>query len=208
MVLDKIKIWITALLLLGAVTGSLAQNSQVTTAVILNGDTLPHFTLDAANAIGKGRHAARYYRQARRNVRLEYNVRKVYPYARIAASKISEIEYKLAQTNKESERRKIIKEEYAQLMKTFKAPLMRFTITQGRILIRLIYRETNNTSFSHIREYRGAVNAYFWQSIALLFGHNLKADYDPNGEDAEIEAIVRKIQQENYKKNSTFASPR
>ena len=169
MVLDKIKIWITAFLLLGAVTGSLAQNSQVTTAVILNGDTLPHFTLDAANAIGKGRHAARYYR---------------------------------------SERRKIIKEEYAQLMKTFKAPLMRLTITQGRILIRLIYRETNNTSFSHIREYRGAVNAYFWQSIALLFGHNLKADYDPNGEDAEIEAIVRKIQQENYKKNSTFASPR
>ena len=80
------------------------------------------FTLDAANAIGKGRHAARYYRQERRNVRLEYNVRKVYPYARIAASKISEIEYKLAQTNKESERRKIIKEEYAQLMKTFKAP--------------------------------------------------------------------------------------
>ena len=179
MVLDKIKIWITALLLLGAVTGSLAQNSQVTTAVILNGDTLPHFTLDAANAIGKGRYAARYYRQERRNVRLEYNVRKVYPYARIAASKISD-----------------------------KAPLMRLTITQGRILIRLIYRETNNTSFSHIREYRGAVNAYFWQSIALLFGHNLKADYDPNGEDAEIEAIVRKIQQENYKKNSTFASPR
>ena len=104
MVLDKIKIWITAFLLLGAVTGSLAQNSQVTTAVILNGDTLPHFTLDAANAIGKSRHAARYYRQERRNVRLEYNVRKVYPYARIAASKISEIEYKLAQTDKESER--------------------------------------------------------------------------------------------------------
>lgn len=78
-------------------------------------------------------------------------------------------------------------------MKTFKAPLMKLSVTQGRILVRLIYRETNASSFSHIREYKGGVNAYFWQSIALIFGNNLKADYDPYGADAEIEAIVQKI---------------
>lgn len=109
-----------------------------------------------------------------RNIRLEYNVRKVYPYARIAATKVNEIEKKLAGVTKEAEKKKIIKEEYAQLMKTFKAPLMKLSITQGRILIRLIYRETNHSSFAHIREYRGTVNAYFWQSIALLFGNNRK----------------------------------
>ncbi len=111
-----------------------------------------------------------------------------------------EIEQKLAQTKKESERKKIIKEEYALLMKTFKTPLMKLSITQGRILIRLIYRETNHTSFAHIREYRGTVNAYFWQSLALLFGNNLKAGYEPHGEDAEIEEIIQKILQENNKK--------
>lgn len=52
------------------------------------------------------------------------------------------------------------------------------------------------SSFAHIREYRGTVNAYFWQSIALLFGNNLKAAYDPYGEDAEIEEIVQKIVKE------------
>lgn len=85
-------------------------------------------------------------------------------------------------------------------MKTFKTPLMKLSITQGRILIRLIYRETNHTSFAHIREYRGTVNAYFWQSLALLFGNNLKAGYEPHGEDAEIEEIIQKILQENNKK--------
>ncbi len=136
-----------------------------------------------------------YDRYNRRNTRLEYNVRKVYPYALLAAAKINEIEEKLTHTTKESERKAIIREEYARLMKTFKTPLMKLSVTQGRILVRLIYRETNHTSFAHIREYKGAVNAYFWQSLALLFGNNLKAAYDPYGEDAEIEEIVQRIQQ-------------
>ena len=103
------------------------------------------------------------------------------------------VRQKLSAVTREADRKKIIKEEYNQLMKTFKAPLMKLSITQGRILIRLIYRETSHTSFAHIREYRGTVNAYFWQSIALIFGNNLKAAYDPQGEDAEIEEIVQKI---------------
>jgi hypothetical protein len=81
-------------------------------------------------------------------------------------------------------------------MHTFKQPLMKLTVTQGKILVRLIYRETNNTSFNHIKEYKGTVNAYFWQSLALLFGNNLKADYEPNGRDREIEQVVRSIEKE------------
>lgn len=186
------RIYITMLILFYAIVG-IAQNKQVVNTIVRGGDTIPHVWLEQANVIAKGRHAARYFRREKRNLRLEYNVRKVYPYARLAASKVNEIEHKLAQVSKESERRRIIKEEYNQLMKTFKAPLMKLSITQGKILMRLIYRETNHTSFAHIREYRGSVNAYFWQSIALIFGHNLKADYDPEGEDAEIEEIVQKI---------------
>ena len=68
--------------------------------------------------------------------------------------------------------------------------------TQGKILVRLVYRETNNSAFEHIREYKGAVSACFWQGIALLFGNNLKADYEPEGRDREIEEIVRKVDSE------------
>lgn len=173
-----------------------AQQGKVVRTIIRQGDTIPHIWLEEALVQRKIKSDTWLRRQNRRHTRLEYNVRKVYPYALIAAAKVNEIEHKLLQVTKESERKKIIKEEYSQLMKTFKAPLMKLSITQGRILIRLIYRETNHTSFAHIREYRGSVNAYFWQSIALLFGNNLKAAYDPNGEDSEIEEIVQKILQE------------
>lgn len=176
-----------------------AQQREVVRSRIVKGDTIPYVLLDEVIVKSKIHNARWYKRHNQRNVRLEYNVRKVYPYARIAAAKVKEIEDKLTQITRESERRKVVKEEYAQLMKTFKTPLMKLSITQGRILIRLIYRETSHTSFAHIREYRGTVNAYFWQSIALLFGNNLKAAYDPNGEDAEIEEIVQKILAENKK---------
>ena len=145
-------------------------------AILYKGDTIPSLQLPEVVVKAKTRNPAHYRRYNQRLARLEYNVRKVYPYAQIAAAKINEI-----------------KEEYSSLMKTFKAPLMKLSVTQGRILVRLIYRETNASSFSHIREYKGGVNAYFWQSIALIFGNNLKADYDPYGADAEIEAIVQKI---------------
>lgn len=185
----------TAILLLFCTLGSLAQQREVVRAVIYRGDTIPHMRLEEATAFGKGRPATRYRREERRNARLEYNVRKVYPYARLAAEKVLEIDRRIAQVQREADRRKIIREEYNQLMKTFKAPLMKLSINQGRILMRLIYRETQHTSFAHIREYKGAMNAYFWQSLALLFGHNLKAAYDPLGEDAEIEEIVQRILQ-------------
>ncbi len=187
---------IFAILLFFYASNLFAQHSQIVRSIVRQGDTLPHVWLEEVIVKRKTHHTNWYKRQHNRNIRLEYNVRKVYPYARIAATKVNEIEKKLAGVTKEAEKKKIIKEEYAQLMKTFKAPLMKLNITQGRILIRLIYRETNHSSFAHIREYRGAVNAYFWQSIALLFGNNLKAAYDPCGEDAEIEEIVQKILKE------------
>lgn len=189
------RIFITLLVLFCA-NVLVAQNKQVVRTIIRQGDTIPHVWLDQVDVRGKTHNNNWYRRYERRNARLEYNVRKVYPYARIAAEKVNEIERKLAATKKESERRRIVKDEYTELMKTFKAPLMKLSINQGKILIRLVYRETNHTSFAHIREYRGTVNAYFWQSIAVIFGNNLKAAYDPRGEDAEIEEIIQKILQE------------
>jgi len=67
------------------------------------------------------------------------------------------------------------------------------TVTQGMILIRLIDRETQNTSYDLIKEYRGKITAAFWQGIARLFGTNLKEEYDPVGDDFLIEMIIAEI---------------
>ena len=165
----------------------------VVPATVVHGDTLPHLNLEEVNVFGKKLNKRQYRRYTQRQERLEYNVRKVYPYAQIAARKIREIDTRISTVSGRKKRKQIIKEEYGEMMKTFKKPLMKLTITQGRILIRLIYRETNNSAFAHIKEYKGSVNAYFWQSLALLFGNNLKADYEPYGKDADIEEIVLAI---------------
>lgn len=165
----------------------------VVPATVVHGDTLPHLNLEEVNVFGKKLNKRQYRRYTRRQERLEYNVRKVYPYAQIAARKIREIDTRISTVSDRKKRKQIIKEEYGEMMKTFRKPLTRLSITQGRILIRLIYRETNNSAFAHIKEYKGSVNAYFWQSIALLFGNNLKADYEPYGKDADIEEIVLAI---------------
>ena len=111
-----------------------AQKSQTLRSVVTQGDTLPQVFLREVVVQAKTRSRKWYDRYNRRNTRLEYNVRKVYPYALLAAAKINEIEEKLTHTTKESERKAIIREEYARLMKTFKTPLMKLSVTQGRIL--------------------------------------------------------------------------
>lgn len=138
-----------------------------------------------------------YERERKRRARLEYNVRKTYPYARIAAQRLQIIEQKMQTMEKKKEKRKFLKAEYKSLMHEFKKPVKNLSISQGKILIKLIYRETDNSTFAHIKEYRGSLNAFFWQSVAVIFGHNLKAAYDPTGEDCEIEEFVNKIETEN-----------
>jgi hypothetical protein len=68
------------------------------------------------------------------------------------------------------------------------------TFTQGKLLLKLIYRETYNTSYDLIRQYRGVINAAFWQGVARIFGANLKSEYDPYGDDILIELILQDIQ--------------
>jgi len=159
-----------------------------------NGDTIPSFLLKEIiikHPFKSKKQMQRYYKRMNR---LEYYVKKVYPYALLASSKINEINLKLENIKNKKSRRKIIKYEYSKLMHEFKKPLSKLSIAQGRILIRLIYRETNNSAFYHIQDFKGKFTAYFWQTIARLFGNNLKSTYDPYGKDYDIEHFVLKLQ--------------
>jgi len=80
------------------------------------------------------------------------------------------------------------------LKRQFESDLKNLSISQGRILIKLIDRETGNTSYELVKDLRGGFQAFMWQSLARLFGSNLKDQYDAQNEDQLIESIILQIE--------------
>lgn len=132
-------------------------------------------------------------REERQYTRLIYNVKKVYPYALMAGEIFEEVEHNMSQLTTEKEKKAYIKQVEKDIKDRFEGDLKKLTITQGRILIKLIDRETSHTSYELVKELRGSFQAFFWQALARLFGSNLKSNYDPYGEDKLIEEIIYMI---------------
>lgn len=125
--------------------------------------------------------------------KLVRDVKKVYPYALAAGKKMKEYNLLLAGKS-ESEKKRLMKEAENSLKKEFTKDIENMTVNQGRILLKLIDRETGNNSYHLIEEFRGGFSAFFWQSLGRIFDVNLKTQYDPDGEDKQIENIVLMIQ--------------
>jgi hypothetical protein len=124
--------------------------------------------------------------------KLVSNIKKVYPYALMVRVRLSQVNQELKNIP-DKDRKRYLKEVEKDIFGEYEDDIRDMTISQGRILIKLIDRETQNTSYALIREYRGKFSAAFWQGIARFFGTNLKEEYDPYGEDALIEAIIKEI---------------
>jgi hypothetical protein len=165
---------------------------QTTRAIVLDGDTIPYIELPVMRYYAPRIFANR--RDEMRYTRLVHNVKRVYPYARLAGIKFMEYSELLEGIESESERKKITKEIEKQIKEEFEGELKRLTFAQGHILIKLIDRETNHSSFDVLKDFRGTLTAVFWQSFGRIFGYNLKNKYDPEGEDRLIEEIVRMIE--------------
>jgi len=121
-------------------------------------------------------------------------VRKVYPYAKTANNllKLYEPQYQKLRTKREKKR--LMNRIEDELLAQYKDDLKKMTISEGKILIKLIDRETGRTSFTLIKDFRGGFSAFFWQSLARFFGNDLKSEFDPYGEDRLIEEIVKMIE--------------
>ena len=91
-------------------------------------------------------------------------------------------------------KKKYMKLAEKKLKDEFGNELKNLTMTQGRILIKLIDRETGKTAFKIVKEMRGTFSAFMWQSLAVLFSSNLKDQYDPNSEDKAIEQAIKLIE--------------
>ncbi len=126
----------------------------------------------------------------RRWNRLVKAVKRVYPVAQVAKAKMREMEAELEALPTRKAQRQYIQGVYDQIKAEYTPILKKMTRTQGRVLIKLIDRETDYTAYEVLREFRGGFVAGFWQTVGKLFGHDLKDDYDPEGEDKMLEQIV------------------
>lgn len=168
------------------------QDIYVARAVVIGGDTLWVADLDEVYIFPTKKFKNR--RERRRYTRLIYNIKKAYPWAKLAGDKLAEVEVHLVSLETEKEQKDYMKLVEKELLKDYKKDLKKLTITQGRILIKLVDRETGDTSYELVKELRGKISAVLWQALARLFGSNLKSEYDPEGEDRLIEEIVMLIE--------------
>jgi len=161
-------------------------------STIVNGDTIPHIELKEVPILPPKKFKSKA--EERQYWRLVYNLKKVYPYSKVVAQTVREVDAKLADIRTDKERRKFIKSMEDALWKKYEGDMRQMTITQGKLLFKLIDRETSQSTYFWIDSYRGSVSAFFWQGMARLFGTNLKSEYDPKGDDKLIEQIVTYIE--------------
>lgn len=170
-------------------------NGQLYDAIVVDGDTIPVVSLPPARVkakrVFKSRKAEKKYR------RLIYHIKKAYPYAKLAGKKMREVEEEIKDMTPR-ERKRRMKQLEKEIKRDYEGDLMKLSFTQGRILIKLLDRETGDISYDIIKEFRGGFTAWFFQGIAKMFKYDLKAEYDAEGDDRLIEEIVLKIEQGEY----------
>jgi len=133
-------------------------------------------------------------RERRKYNRLIRNVKKVYPYSIIIKNIFVETEFVLDNMENNRKRKKYLRTKEKELKRKFEGVIRNMTYSQGRILIKLVDRETSHTSYELVKHFKGGVAAFFWQGIAKIFQTSLKYEYDPDGTDKWIEEIVSKIE--------------
>jgi hypothetical protein len=164
----------------------------ITSAVIYNGDTIEAKTLPDLAFYSR-------YNQYQMNERAKWTrlrnaIYVTYPYARRAGMVMNDINKHLETLPGKSSQKNYIKTRERELKKEFTDPLTNLSIYQGKVLMKLINRETGNNCYEIIKEYKGGLTARFYQTVAFFFNSSLKQPYDKSGEDAEIEKIVQEVE--------------
>jgi hypothetical protein len=160
--------------------------------VYYNGDSLPARTLEMVRVVAPITHAMR--KRMEEWTKLRNAVYVTYPYARKAGIILNDINTRLGSMQTEEEKQSYIKTREKDLKKEFTDPLTQLSVYQGKVLMKLINRQTGNNCYNIIKEYKGGFTARFWQTVAFFFNSNLKQPYDPKGEDGQMENIVKEVE--------------
>lgn len=161
-------------------------------AVVIDGDTIPTSTLPTLYVF-----KPIHFNNAQERVaysRLVRDVKRTLPYAKMVAATLVETYEYLETLPTERERVRHLKRMEKELYKQYKPELKELTLTQGKLLLKLITRETNSSSYHLIDAFLGGFTASFWNFFAGLFGTTLKTEYDPEGADAAIERVVLQVE--------------
>ncbi len=164
----------------------------LTVAVIYEGDTIEAKTLQPL-LIRSWYNESQMSAKAKWT-RLRNAIYVTYPYAKRAGGVMNILNVQLAHILKSEDRKKCIQSKEKELKKEFTDPLTNLSIYQGKVLMKLINRETGNNCYEIIKEYKGGFTARFYQTVAFFFSSNLKQPYDKNGEDVEMEKIVQEVE--------------
>ncbi len=196
-ILNKFYKLVLILLMLFGVQQSYAQsvgkNDTIQTlSIIYEGDTIPLKNLDYVYVYSKIS-AAQKAANAKYN-RLRNAVYVTYPYALRAGAVMNDINANLAGVTDKDKRKDYIKSREKELKKEFTTPLTNLSIYQGKVLMKLINRETGSNCYEIIKEMKGGFTARFYQTVAFFFDTNLKQSYDAETDDATIEKIVKEVQ--------------
>lgn len=190
-------LFVTGILLLSSAVAQNGENTGdpegiVTRAVILEGDTVPLFWLPTVRIFAPMVFKSKV--QVIEFTRMVRHVKRVLPYAKMIGRKVNEYNVYLNTITNDRQRENELNRIEKELRGQFEEELTKLTFTQGKILLKLIYRETSNSTYNLIRDFRGSLTAFFWQSLGKVFGYNLKVTYDPVGIDRDIENIVLMIE--------------
>jgi hypothetical protein len=160
-------------------------------AEVINGDTVPVIDLNTVEVVTN--FIYKNLQQYELWTRTKYNVKIVYPYAILAAAKLNEYDKALAKIENEHLRKAFLKVCEKDLRHEFEDELKALTVSQGKVLMKLIDRETGKTTYEIVKQMRGGFQACFWQALASLFGNSMKVSYNPV-EDIMIERAVKLVE--------------
>ena len=161
-------------------------------AIIYNGDTIPHITLRLVYVYPelkfKNKRQERYY------YKLVRDVKKTLPLAKEVRNAVIETYEYLETLPDEEAKQKHIKAVEKGLKKQYTPRMKKLTFSQGKLLIKLVDRECNQSSFQLVRAFMGPFKAGFYQTFAALFGASLKKEYRPDDEDKMIERVATLVE--------------
>jgi hypothetical protein len=161
-------------------------------AIVIEGDTFPFVNLDAVDVVTDFVFKTR--KQKEQWTRTKFNVKKVYPYAILAAAKLKEYDFVLQKIEDKQLRKAFIRVCEKDLRDEFEDELKGLSVSQGKVLMKLIDREANKTTYEIVKQMRGSFQAAMWQTLACLFGNSMKVEYDALAEDIMIERAVKLVE--------------
>lgn len=117
------------------------------------------------------------------------DVKRTLPFAKIVSAELNRVNALILKMPKASQKKYLAKYE-KEVFDKYESDLRKLSMNQGKMLLKLIDRECNSTSYDLIKTYRGSISAFFWQGVARIFGSNLKSEYDAKGNDRIVERVI------------------